>query len=826
MTLPASGEITLNDVNVELGNTGTDAITIGSADVRDLFGVASGEITMADGHGKSSVYSIDNSCRFNKGDVAKLSRVLSTSNRQKFTLSTWFKLGAISSTQAILTTGDYGAGEGFLNVFLNSAGRMTVDDYNQSGNSYNLRWSTPSDNALLRDPSAWYHLVIAVDTTQGTQSNRVKIYINGSDISSTFTQTTNPSQNANFHINNGYEAFLGGRYNTNWPWDGYLADINFIDGTAELPSAFGETGDYGEWKPIEYSGTYGTNGFYLDFADSGNLGDDESGNGNDFTENNLSATDQMLDTPTNNFCTFNPIQPSETGSADFYEGNLKVNVGDNEEAFGTFGVSSGKWYFEMYYSGPSGSGNNKIAVGIADADTPNNNEQVNHGHSGTTYTTDDIIGVAVNVDDEEITFYKNNSAIETDTDWSGKGWTTVKPIVSSGNSAGEEVCVMNFGADSSFAGETSAGTATDSNGYGSFKYTPPSGYLALCTANLPDVDIVPSEHFDAQIYTGSHSSDQDVTSPTITGVDLVWLKSRSHATNHALFDRLRGTKELKSDKRDNEVEGSSRAFGSLLSNGVELLGTNDGGNINQNPRTYAAWMWKAGGSGVSNTDGSVTSTVSANVDAGFSIVSYTGTGANATVGHGLSSTPEMIITKNRDSAIDSVVYHSGTSANPQNEALSLSTTSGNSDYHWWNDTAPTNAVFNLGNANTNNSGDKFIAYCFHSVDGYSKVGSYTGNGNADGPFISTGHRVAWFMVKNTNGSNGWRMFDNKRLTYNPNNKILYANASDAEATTTHPLDFLSNGIKIRGQSSDFNENGDTYIYLAFAETPFKYSNAR
>ena len=775
-------------------------------------------------YSSGSAYEIANSLRFNISDGAYLSRVLPSSDRQKFTISTWFKLGAISSTQAILTTGDYGAGEGFLNVFLNSAGRMTIDDYVQTGGDfYNLRWSTPATGALFRDPSAWYHLIISVDTTQATSSNRVKVYINGSDISSEFTQTTTPSQNANMNINNGYEVFIGGRYNGDWDWDGYLAEVNFVDGTAELPSAFGETGDYGEWKPIEYSGTYGTNGFYLDFklsaATSSGLGNDASSNSNNWTPSNLASTDQMIDTPTNNFATFNPIQPSETGSADFYEGNLKVNVGDNEEAFGTFGVSSGKWYFEMYYSGPSGSGNNKIAVGIADADNPSNNEQVNHGHTGTTYTTVDIIGVAVNVDGETISFYKNNSIIETNTDWSGKGWTTVKPIVSSGNSGGEEVCVMNFGQDSSFAGNKTAQGNQDSNSIGDFYYTPPSGFLALCTSNLPAVAVIPSEHFNTVIYTGNNSTN------AITGVgfqpDLNWIKCRSTGYNNVLNDVLRGTGDLFSDTTAVEADYESV---SLQSDGFTLGGTS---RVNANTDTFVAWNWKANGSGSSNTNGSINTTAtSANVDAGFSISTYTGTGVSATIGHGLSKAPEMIIAKKRNSTGDWMVYAN----NDPTDYLRMNTTNASTDSNnAWDDTSPTATVWSVGvDGAVNGSGNTYVAYCFHSVDGYSKVGSYTGNGSSDGTFVYTGGRVAWLMVKRSDGVENWVMIDNKRHPINDvNTPRLYPNLSNSEyEDASIYVDYLSNGFKIRSTQNMMNTSGGNYIYLCFFEHPFKHSNAR
>jgi hypothetical protein len=342
----------------------------------------------------------------------------------------------------------------------------------------------------------------------------------------------------------------------------------------------------------------------------------------------------------------------------------------------------------------------------------------------------------------------------------------------------------------------------------------------------------PELYFQTVTWTGNGSTnaitldgDEDMQP------DLVWGKDRTGTDNHHLFDSIRGTNQRIISNQTAAENTEVDCLNSFDTDGF-TLGSNTG--LNNNTDAHVAWCWKAGtafsNDASATSIGSIDSSGSVSTDAGFSICSYTGNGtAGATIKHGLSKVPEMIIVKGRSANADNWRSYHKSLTDPTEDYLKLNTSDAETDgaASTWNSTAPTSSVFSVHADNSNNgSGRTYVGYCFHSVDGYSKVGSYTGNGNADGPFISTGHRVAWFMVKNTNGSNGWRMFDNKRLTYNPNNKILYANASDAEATTTHPLDFLSNGIKIRGQSSDFNENGDTYIYLAFAETPFKYSNAR
>jgi hypothetical protein len=251
------------------------------------------------------------------------------------------------------------------------------------------------------------------------------------------------------------------------------------------------------------------------------------------------------------------------------------------------------------------------------------------------------------------------------------------------------------------------------------------------------------------------------------------------------------------------------------------------GNYNANATTFAAWNWLAGGTAVSNTDGSITSQVSANTDAGFSVVSYTGTGANATVGHGLSSAPDVVIVKNRDSTTNWNSFWSPVGAtkwmtlNTTNAAQTASTL--------WNDTAPTSSVFSLGTSTSVNTTNDYIAYCFHSVESYSKCGSYTGNGSTDGVFVHCGFRPSWIMIKCTSGTSNWLIRDVKRDTYNQSVTPLAPNLSAAESsfsTTLNETDILSNGFKLRDNYGDQNGSGQTYIFIAFASAPFKSANAR
>ena len=352
-------------------------------------------------------------------------------------------------------------------------------------------------------------------------------------------------------------------------------------------------------------------------------------------------------------------------------------------------------------------------------------------------------------------------------------------------------------------------------------------YNKLSTANLPDPVIDPAQgsspedYFNTVLYTGTGSTGNQVTSGFAT--DFIWLKDRGDADVHQLIDIVRGgNKLLQSNQTDAEYTLTSASFNST---GVELL--TGSGNINGSGDSFVSWNWKANGSGVSNTDGSITSTVSANTESGFSIVTYTGNGsANQSVGHGLSQTPELVIFKNRSSAANWGVTGSLLGLDKR---LYLNTTDfseTNTGYHPL-DTATVINVSGVNNwGNSNASGANFVAYAFHSVEGFSKFGSYTGNGSSDGPFVYTGFRPAFVMVKRTNSTGNWQIYDTARDSFNYAGLSLAPNGSAAESDGGEDLDILSNGFKARDTAGARNANGGSYIYMAFAENPFKYSNAR
>lgn len=330
-----------------------------------------------------------------------------------------------------------------------------------------------------------------------------------------------------------------------------------------------------------------------------------------------------------------------------------------------------------------------------------------------------------------------------------------------------------------------------------------------------------SQYMQAVLYTGTGATQ------TISGLnfqpDFVWIKSRSAATDHKLTDSVRGvTKALISD---------STAAESTDTNGVTAF-TSNGFTIgsdsvyNANGATYVAWCWKANGAAVTNTAGSITSSVSANTTSGFSVVTYTGTGSNATVGHGLGVAPSMIIVKNRSVVENWPVYHVSLTANGR---ILLNTTGAYAaSSSQWNNTAPTSSVFTVNtDTGVNGSGNSLVAYCFAAIPGYSAFGSYTGNGSADGVFVYLGFRPRFVMIKRTDAIANWEILDSSRDQYNPEGTVLRSDSSGSEATDANlKLDFLSNGFKLRGVWSQLNASGGTFIYACFAESPFSLSLAR
>jgi len=786
-----------------------------------------------------SEYEITNSLRMNGN--ADLDRTPDASNRKTYTLSAWVKRSGLTHASKQISLMDvYVDTNNFTRIVIESDDKLQILSRVSNQNTLALNTSP-----LLRDVSAWYHIVVAVDTTDGTANDRVKIYING--VEAPVASRTNPDQNYDGHINAAVLHDIG--KSTDTSYDGYLAEYNFIDGLALAPAAFGETGDYGEWKPIKYAGAYGDEGFYLDFkssgvgtAGSGTVGADRSGNGNHYTSSNIAVTDQMPDSPTNNFATLNPLVTGG-GALTLDEGNLGITgFGSARQKHSTIMPDSGKWYAEFLMladmqdvqigiANPLGTGylgNTANSWGMISA-TGNRINSGSQSSYGSAYVNGGIIGVALDLDNGKVFLAENNTynasgnPVNGDNPMYAFGYEGCVGFAVGSNDTGGDV-MANFGQDSSFAGNKTAQGNQDANAIGDFFYAPPSGFLALCTKNLPEPAVIPSENFNTVLYTGNGADDRSITGVGFAS-DLIWNKARSNSNSHRLFDRVRGgTKALSSD--NSSAEYADNGVKSFLSDGFVTSKT--GGNSNDNNFTYASWNWKANGAGASNTDGSINTTkTSANVDAGFSIITYSGNNtAGATIGHGLSKAPEMVVIKSITNANDWWdTYHYAIGAN---FSLFLNTTNAALDRSYFHDTHPSDSLIYLGSDRSSNGpSENFVAYAWHSVDGFSKVGSYTGVGGTDGIFVYTGFRPAFVFIKRSNSAGQQApIYDSARDTSNVAIHSIKSEDAAAEFDNQGTLDLLSNGFKARNNEGSTNTNGGIYIYLAFAESPFKHSNAR
>ena len=1118
--------------------------------------------------GAGGDYEIEQSLRFDDGGW--LSHTPSVAgNRKTWTFSCWLKVSELAKNADIfaITSNETNSPEADeLQIMLNSNNVIRLMGYTSAAYDFQL-----ITTQLFRDVSAWYHIAVMLDTTQATASDRLKLYVNGEQVTD-FSNETYPALNHEATANTTFPHKLGklADYGTNH-LDGYLAEVNFIDGQALTPDSFGETGDYGEWKPLKYTGAYGTNGFYLPFeqdyavegfstvtyegngatqyiggtgyqpdftwikerssnsnnqltdavrgttkilvsdltnieetetdkltsfdsdgfslgasgatnqagityvawnwdmggttasntngsitssvranttygqsivgytgngtagatvghglasaptmvivksrtvagkhwatyhVDLGNtvridlessgakitgtgawnsttptsslvtlgsqsdvntssathimyafhdvtgyskfdsyegtggthtittgfapafvmiknadasgswtmwdntrnpnnpvtqllrantdgveetktdrepsflstgfsIGDadadtnasgqtyiymafadtreyaywlDQSGNNNDWTsEGGLTESDVMLDSPTNNFCTLNPLD--EGGTNTVAEGNLQYDkTGANFGPMrGTLGVTTGKWYFEAMRS----SNSNLCQVGVSNNyDISQNGGDNTMGNAGgigaawdsrgfyyrtggsdggkNTFATNEIVSVAFDADTGKIWWRKSggswqdsgNPETGANPSFTASGYSELMPFV---NGEGGGGLVANFGQDSSFAGAKTPQANQDSNGIGDFYYAPPAGFLALCTQNLPEPTVIPSEHFNTVLYTGNGSTQ------AVTGVgfapDFVWLKSRPATSGHNLTNTISGaTKYLRSDL--SAAEGTANIVTAFGSDGF-TVGDGNGQDINKSGESVVTWNWKLGGSAVSNSNGSVTSQVSANVDAGISIATFTLPTTAQTIGHGLSKAPELVIHKGRVSGSAWWTFHKDIG---NTSAVRLDgTNAAGASTNFWNNTSPTSTVVTIGaNSGNNNS---WLMYCFHSVDGYSKVGSYIGNGNHDGPFVYCGFKPAMVIFKNTIVADDWQIQDTTRSPFNGVNSRLTPNNTAAENTnsTWTSVDYLSNGFKQRYSDNIMNASGKTYIFIAFAENPFKHTNAR
>ena len=786
-------------------------------------------------------YTIDQSVRFNDDDSAYLQKTFSaTGNAKTFTISFWFKRCRDDTAEYLFAGGTTVNDRFHMNT--NASGSFQIEAKNS-----NVTVIKMEGGPVLRDLSAWYHFVLRVDTTQATASDRVRLYVNGELL--TFNSNTYPPQNENLNWNVNDQVRIGrAGWATNY-FDGYFAEFINVDGQSLAPTSFGET-KAGIWVPIEYTGSYGTNGFKLAFQDSASFGDDTSGNGHDFTSSGLASTDQMPDSPTNNRITFNGLSKDLRYSTALSDGNKTINFTAGNDGFSccpsTIFRSQGQAYceFELDTAGSgSASDNQAVCVFEAEADIDTigggGNSKLAAAYNGGSSGTSAVIyddGVSQGNPTKFITAGQR-IGVYIDYD-AGKGWFSHEGTVQSVNGTPDVSAGTNphftFTANTPLTvgagGIHSSGTPakiTMHDHPDDWETTPPSGYTAFAAVELPApgidpaADKAPTDYFNTVLYTGDGS-----TSNAITGVgfapDFCWIKKRGPtAASNRLLDTVRGVqKNIYSDATT--AEETQNSIMSFDSDGFTL---GDSNGTNQSTHTFVAWNWKAGGTAVSNTDGSITSSVSASPESGFSIVTYTGTSnSNATVGHGLGVAPTMVIVKPRTEARHWLIWH--TAFNDNDKALLFDDEVPADNRFGPN--APTASVFGAYGGQGNRTGTDFVAYCFANIDGMVTAGSYVGNGSSDGPFVFVGHRPALVMFKNITTVGGhWVTYDAVRDTFNPVDSWLNPNRTNTEGTNSaFDVDFVSNGFKVRNTDIAWNTSGDTFIYLAFAEQPFKYANAR
>ena len=788
---------------------------------------------------KAGFYSetINQSLRFDgSGDLRK-SNFSTPTNNQQWTWSAWVKLAVIDSGLRVLFQADTNS----VDALQTNDNKLTLTVAGTAGTT----------TAKYRDTTNWYHVLFNYN------GSKAYLYINNRlDLELT------TSGNSKFN-NSSYTHFLGQNGSNGRYWSGYMAEVNFIDGQALDPSSFGETKN-GVWIPKNVSGlTYGNNGFRLTFADSSALGDDTSTNTNDFTvAGTLASTDVVLDSPTNNFCVFNALEVAHTNELTLSEGNLG-GVPSATSAWntrvGNFNFSSGKWYAEfsrvtdvtgVFFGILQTGSTDGLYIGYGSQGygyyIENGNVQTGAGYAtnGTglgTATKFDVIGVALNLDDNELRFYKNGTVLGSSAiSISDASYAFGASATQSGN-----LVIANFGQDSSFAGYITSGSdsATDENGQGDFFDAPPTGFLAMCAANIPDSTLSPNQdeqaedHFSIVKYTGNGYPTSN--GQTISGVgfqsDFTWIKDLDrNGYNHYLLDSSRGaTKVLRSNVSNAEgTEGASLT--SWNADGF-VLGANN--EVNYQNDEFVAWNWKANGGTTTTNDASATgvgdidSVIQANTTAGFSIVTFTGNGSDSTntIAHGLGAKPSMYIVKDRDTNVHGhmMVYHKDTSpSNHYNLFMSgYGTNASNNAGFGSSDPATTTTFKPAVTLYTNNSGSTYVAWLWTEIEGYSKFGTYNGQ-NGGNVYIHTGFRPAFFMCKNTQtaGTN-WLVFDDVRDTANAIELELNWNNTDQQNDNGREIDFVSNGIKIRTADNNNISAGDNYIYMAFARQPFKFSNA-
>ena len=808
----------------------------------------------------SSGYVIEGSGSFN-GTNGKLTRTISSAgNRRTFILEVIFKRGSPQSS--FLTA--YSTGSDTFYFYL-SGGQVYVQNY-ISANQIELK-----SDAVLKDFTAWYHLIVAVDTTQSTDTNRVKAWVNGVELTWVSSPRTYPSQNYETKWNTGSQEHQIGHSSTTYSSD-YFARAAAYDGltmTDPATDGFGEYDDNGNWVVLDVSGkNFGTTGFLVEGGAAFTNGTDSSGNSQNFTKGGTitDVDDTITDNASDNFGNYATINLSDAGSpttTPTFSNGLTTFTrngtgSDNQQAYSTQ-VAVGKKYWEFNVTGNT----NSIEVGWAAPGEINGNEgagasgwdvevyllNINAAGGGGPwyiYMQEGTAGSATNtqtsIDSSEVTTTPRvKFAIDTDNkkywlgvvDSSYGGWFNTSGV--GGQTFSEAAPTGTWTSDKRFVpyvfghAQTEAGTFYFRDA--DWTDSAPSGFTALSTANLPAPTVTdPSAFYQTKTYTGNGSTN----ALTFDGnsdmqPDFLWIKGRSHAGEGVLVDAVRGvTKVLTPDSTAAEFTDTT-AVTAFNSDGFTLGAGSSRNDSNDNTKTYVAWGLKANGSGSSDDTGGITVTRSTASHQGFSICKGTSGTGTQNFAHGLGAKPEMVILRDLDDASQNwQVQHKDVNTNMK-DITTLSLNRGNdagSSSNWWG-TEPTSTLQYFTTNQVTGTND-FVCYLFRRIPGLIGIGSYTGNGAADGPYVviddsAGGFKPAWLMIKEYSGSNNglWFIRDSARNPYNPTDLDLYANTTDEEYTDSNSdIDFTANGFKIRCDAGGYNEGSAKNLYLAFAENPF------
>ena len=809
----------------------------------------------------AETYKIDKSLWLD-GSADYLSRTPSSTGTPKTqTFSFWTKANVISGDTAVFGAWPDDSNHSYIDFNGGGTGILRTAVQVSGSNKLDLQSTT-----VYRDTTAWKHWLFVYDFTNGVSTGRCRVYRNGVRINAFGTATYPATTDTPHWATSGTPETIGAVKPSSPVWFAniYLADFIRLDGYAAEPTDFGGWSATGDWVPIDptsfVTSNKGTNGFHLDFADPSAPGNDISGNNNDFAANGTIATTQTTtDSPTNtsgdnegNYITFSQID--KNSNITLAGGNLTVtNTGaaSFQGAIATQRIpNSGKHYFEVtlpgtlsnQYIGVVNEANKWDFVTAADGSTSagfygfypvtSTSSKVDNGSSssyGGSIGNGSVLGFAIDKDNNEMYVSDDGTFLA-----SSNPVTRASPMLSSlpddlyvamtAHNSGGHSLIFNFG-QTAFAGSI------------------PSGYVRLNTSELAAPTVTdPRKYWSNTLYTGSGGNRTVRQCFDSTGTawtpDFVWVKSRSNAISHYLQDVVRGfgaSKELLPD--GTQAQGSQGTGNGYISGVVDggFAVTTTGSDsvyVNESAYTYVSWCMKAGGAASSNSNGSITTSVSAADHGGFSVVSYTANdpASVSTIGHGLSRTPGLIFLKGLSSATNWAVYSEAIGGGTHYLTLEQSAAAGTTA-NYWNNTDATSSLFTIGTGSsaTNASGENYVAYCFAKTPGLIGIGSYTGNGSSDGPMVivddgASGFRPAWLMIKST-GSGNWNIVDAARDPFNQISDGLRANSSIAEFSG-QAMDFIANGFKLRLSGADYNTSSQSYIYLAFADEPFNLARAR